>query len=114
MGKQIFCVGNGHLDPMWLWRWQEGCCEVKATIGSALDRMNEYPEFKFICSSALVYEWIEEFDPVMFEEIKKRVAVGRFFIVGGQYVQPDCNLPCGESFVRQSLYSQRNFWEKFG
>ena len=114
MGKQFFCVGNGHLDPMWLWRWQEGSCEVKATIGSALDRMKEYPEFKFVCSSALVYEWIEEFDPEMFEEIKMRVAEGRFIIVGGQYVQPDCNLPCGESFVRQSLYSQRYFWEKFG
>lgn len=114
MGKQIFCVGNGHLDPMWLWRWQEGSCEVKATIGSALDRMKEYPEFKFICSSASVYEWIEEFDPQMFEEIKQRVAEGRFIIVGGQYVQPDCNLPSGESFVRQSLYSQRYFFEKFG
>ncbi len=114
MGKQFFCVGNGHLDPMWLWRWQEGSCEVKATIGSALDRMKEYPEFKFVCSSALVYEWIEEFDPKMFEEIKQRVAEGRFIIVGGQYVQPDCNLPSGESFARHSLYSQRYFYEKFG
>ncbi len=112
--KKIYFVGNAHLDPIWLWRWQEGSAEAKATIRSALDRMKEYPEFKFVCSSASVYQWIEEFDPAMFEEVKARVAEGRFVIVGGWHVQPDCNMPAGESFARQSLYSQRYFQEKLG
>lgn len=114
MKKKIYCVGNAHLDPAWMWKWQEGSAEAKATIRSALDRMKEFPDFKFVCSSASVYEWIEEFDPEMFEEIKQRVKEGRFVIVGGWYVQPDCNIPSGEGFARQSLYSQRYFFEKFG
>lgn len=111
---KIFAVGNAHLDPVWQWRWQEGSAEAKATIRSALDRMNEFPDFRFVCSSASVYRWIEEFDEDMFAEIKQRVAEGRFVIVGGWHVQPDCNLPSGEGFARQSLYAQRYFKEKFG
>ena len=112
--KQFYCVGNAHLDPVWQWRWQEGSAEAKATVRSALDRMKEFPDFKFVCSSASVYRWIEEFDEEMFEEIKERVREGRFVVVGGWHVQPDCNLPSGEGFARQSLYAQRYFKEKLG
>lgn len=111
---KLFLVGNAHLDPVWQWQWQEGSMEAKATIRSALDRMKEFPEFKFVCSSASVYKWVEEFAPEMFEEVKQRIAEGRFVIVGGWFVQPDCNLPSGEAFARQSLYSQRYFKETFG
>ena len=111
---KFYLVGNAHLDPVWQWRWQEGSAEAKATVRSALDRMKEYDDFKFVCSSASVYRWIEEFDNDMFEEIKMRVKEGRFVIVGGWYVQPDCNLPSGEGFARQTLYSQRYFMENFG
>ena len=114
MGKKVYAIGCTHLDPSWVWSWQEGSAEAKATVRSALDRMNEYPDFKFICSSSCVYQWIEEFDPAMFEEMKLRVQEGRFIIVGGWKVEPDCNLPCGENFARQSLYNQRYFQEKFG
>ena len=114
MKKKIYAVGNAHLDPVWMWRWQEGSCEAKATIRSALDRMKEYPEFRFVCSSAVVFGWIEEFDPEMFSEIRRRISEGRFIIVGGWMVQPDCNNPSGESFARQGLYAQRYFKEKFG
>ena len=112
--NRYYLVGNAHLDPVWQWRWQEGSMEAKATIRSALDRMKEFPEFRFVCSSASVYQWVEEFVPEMFEEIKERVKEGRFIIVGGWHVQPDCNLPSGEAFARQSLYAQRYFREKFG
>lgn len=111
---KIYLVGNSHLDPVWQWRWQEGSQEAKATIRSALDRMKEFPEFRFVCSSASVYQWVEDFVPEMFEEIKERVKEGRFIIVGGWHVQSDCNLPSGEGFARQALYSQRYFKEKFG
>lgn len=112
--KKIYCVGNAHLDPVWMWRWQEGSSEVKATLRSALDRMQEYPDFKFVCAGAQVFQWIEQYDPEMFAEIQQRVREGRFVIVGGWFVQPDCNTPSGESFARHALYSQRYFQEKFG
>src|SRR3954449_64446 len=107
-------IGNSHIDPVWLWQWPEGYQEIRATFRSALDRMTEYLEFIFTCDSAAYYEWVEEIDPEMFAEIQRRVAEGRWEIVGGWYVEPDCNLPSGESFVRQALYSQRYFEAKFG
>lgn len=107
-------IGNAHLDAVWLWNWQEGFQAVKATFRSALDRMKEDGQFVFSCSSAAYYEWVEKNNPPMFAEIKKRVREGRWEIVGGWWVQPDCNIPSGESFVRQGLYGQRYFKEKFG
>ena len=112
--KKLHMIGNAHLDPVWLWQWQEGFQETKATFRSALDRMNEAEDFMFTSSSAANYEWVENNDPKMFEEIKRRVQEGRWHIVGGWWIQPDCNIPGGESFVRQGLYGQHYFKEKFG
>ena len=112
--KKIHLIGNAHLDPVWLWRWQEGYSEAKATFRSALDRMKEYPHFKFTSACSIYYKWIEETDPSMFEEIKARIKEGRWCLVGGWIIQPDCNLPSGESFARHSLYGQGYFKEKFG
>ncbi|WNQ09100.1 glycoside hydrolase family 38 C-terminal domain-containing protein [Paenibacillus aurantius] len=111
---KLHMIGNAHLDPVWLWPWQEGFQETKATFRSALDRMKECDDFLFTSSSAASYEWVENNDPAMFQEIKERIAEGRWQIVGGWWIQPDCNLPSGESFVRQGLYGQRYFKEKFG
>src|SRR3989304_6016239 len=111
---KLHVVGNAHLDPVWLWPWTEGFHEVKATFRSALDRMKEYEDFIFIASSAVYYEWIEHNEPQIFEEIQQRVKEGLWLLVGGWWIQPDCNLPCGESFVRQALYGQRYFYKKFG
>jgi alpha-mannosidase len=110
----LHLIGNSHIDPVWLWQWPEGYQEIRATFRSALDRMREYPEFIFTCDSVAYYEWIAEIDPEMFEEIRERVAEGRWELVGGWWVEPDCNLPGGESFVRQALLGQRFFLEHFG
>lgn len=112
--RKIHLIGNAHLDPVWLWRWQEGLAEVKATFRSALDRMQEFPEFIFTCAGAAYYRWVEENAPDMFAEIQARVREGRWVIAGGWWVQPDCNIPSGESFVRHGLYSQRYFQDRFG
>ena len=114
MDKTTRLIGNAHLDPIWLWRWQEGCAEVLQTFRSALDRLKEYNDFVFTCSSAAYYQWVEEIDPEMFEEIKSMVRRGRWVPVNGWWVQPDCNMPSGESFARQALYSQLYYYEKFG
>ncbi|MBQ7687808.1 MAG: alpha-mannosidase [Clostridia bacterium] len=107
-------IGNAHLDPIWLWRWTEGCGEVLQTFRSALDRLKEYEDFVFTCSSAAYYKWVEDIDPAMFGEIVERVKEGRWVPVNGWWVQPDCNMPSGESFARQALYSQLYYYEKFG
>ena len=113
-GKKLHYIGNAHLDPVWLWNWQDGYSEVLATFRSALDRMYEHDDFKFTSACSAYYQWVEKTDPDMFEEIKARVKEGRWNIVGGMFIQPDCNIPTGESFARHTLISQRYFKEKFG
>lgn len=110
----LHLVGHAHIDPVWLWQWQEGLAEVRATWRSALDRMREYPEMRFTASSAAFYAWIEEHDPAMLAEIAERVAEGRWELAGGWWVEPDVNIPSGESFVRQALLGQRWFHQRFG
>ncbi|MCL1888155.1 MAG: hypothetical protein FWF96_04725 [Kiritimatiellaeota bacterium] len=112
--QKLHFIGNAHLDPIWLWRWQEGYAEVKATFASAIERMKEYPEFIFTCSSAQYYKWVEENCPPLFEEVKKFVKNGQWKIVGGWWTQSDTNIPGGEGLARHALYSQRYFLEKFG
>lgn len=114
MDKKVYLIGNAHLDPVWLWRWQEGFAEIKATFRSALDRMKEFDDFKFTSACSSYYMWIEKSDKRMFEEIQNRVKEGRWELAGGWFIQPDCNLPSGESFARHGLISQRYFKEKFG
>ena len=111
---RLHLIGNAHIDPVWLWNWSEGLAEVLATFRSALDRMNEFPEFRFTASSAAFYEWTELAAPEMFKEILARVAEGRWEITGGWWIEPDCNIPSGESFVRQGLLGQRYFRRAFG
>ncbi|HEX6499096.1 MAG TPA: glycoside hydrolase family 38 C-terminal domain-containing protein [Micromonosporaceae bacterium] len=112
--RTIHMVGNAHLDPVWLWPWQEGYQEARATFWSAIHRMEEYPDFVFTCNQVVLLTWVEESDPELFARIRERVAEGRWQMVGGWWVEPDCNMPSGESFVRQGLYGQRYLKEKFG
>ena len=110
----VYMIGNAHLDPVWLWRWQDGFSEILATYRSALDRLYEFPETKFTSACAVYYQWIEKMAPDMFAEIQEMVKKGRWEIVGGWFLQPDCNIPSGESFMRHTLICQRYFKEKFG
>ncbi|GHU18109.1 hypothetical protein FACS1894163_09770 [Spirochaetia bacterium] len=111
---QIHMIGNAHIDIIWLWKWEEGLQEVRATFRSALDRIREHDDFIFTCACAYYYQLVERMDPALFEQIRKAVEAGRWRIVGGWWLQPDCNAPSGESYVRQSLYGQGYFKEKFG
>jgi alpha-mannosidase len=112
--RTLHMIGNAHIDPVWLWQWPEGYQEVRATFRSALDRMRENDDFVFTHTSVLFLEWVEESDPEMFAEIRERIAEGRWQVVGGWWIEPDCNIPSGESFVRQGLYGQRYLLDRFG
>src|SRR4051812_31442701 len=112
--RTLHMIGNAHLDPVWLWPWQEGYQEARATFWSAIQRMEEYPDFIFTCDQIVLLSWVEESDPELFEQIKRRVAEGRWVNVGGWWVEPDNNMPMGESFVRQGLYGQRYLESRFG
>jgi alpha-mannosidase len=107
-------IGNAHIDPVWLWPWSEGVAVVHSTFRSALDRMNESPDVTFTASSAQFYRWVAENDPEMLKEIRKRVDEGRWNIVGGWWVEPDMNIPSGESMARQGLYGQLTFGKLLG
>jgi alpha-mannosidase len=107
-------AGNSHIDLSWLWRWRETVEVAKQTFSTVMDNMEEYPEMVYVQSQAQVYKWMEEYYPDVFERIKKKVKEGRWEIVGGMWAEPDCNLPDGESFIRQLLYGKRYFKEKFG
>ena len=111
---RVRAVGNSHIDMAWLWPWTETVEVVRNTFRSALDMMHEYPGFTFSASSARAYEWMEEKYPNMFDEIKQRVKEGRWEIVGGMWVEPDLNMPGGESLTRQILIGKQYFRNKFG
>ena len=110
----IRAVGNSHIDMAWLWPWTETVEVVRNTFRSALDLTQEYPDFKFTMSSARTYEWMEEKYPDLFQEIQQRVKEGRWEVIGGMWVEPDLNMPAGESLTRQILVGKRYFQKKFG
>ncbi len=110
----VHMIGNAHIDPVWLWRWPAGVGEVLATCSSACDLLDDDPQLVFTRSDVWVYQRIEETDPSLFERIRRHVKAGRWAIVGGWYVQPDCNLPREESFRRHIDSGRRYFADRFG
>jgi alpha-mannosidase len=105
--RVLHIIGYSHIDAAWMWPWRDGSNLALTTARSALDRMNETPGFRYSHSSAIHYRWIQMADPSMFEEILHRIREGRWEVVGGWPVEPDCNLPSTESFVRHALYGKK-------
>ena len=112
--KTIHLLCNAHLDPVWLWEWEEGAAAAISTFRVAADLCEEFDGFIFNHNEVTLYKWVEEYEPALFERIRKLVRQGKWHIMGGWYLQPDCNMPSGESFVRQILLGKRYFREKFG
>ncbi|MDF1515120.1 MAG: alpha-mannosidase, partial [Anaerolineae bacterium] len=112
--KKIDLLCNAHLDPVWLWEWEEGAAEAISTFRIAADLCEQYDNFIFNHNEAILYRWVEEYEPALFTRIQNLVSAGKWHIMGGWYLQPDCNMPSGESFVRQILVGRRYFQEKFG
>ena len=106
-------VGHAHIDTAWLWPIRETKRKCTRTFASAVAVMDDYPEYVFAASSAQHYTWIEEHHPELFAKITERVERGQWMPVGGMWVEADMNLPSGESLVRQIVFGQRYFEEKF-
>src|SRR6202050_2160270 len=107
-------TGNAHIDAAWLWPWTETVDVVRRTFGTALQLMDEYPKYTYTQSAAAYSEWMFEKYPFLHQQILDRVKQGRWEMVGGMWVEPDLNMPDGESLVRQLLVGKRFFKEKFG
>jgi len=110
----VHLLCNSHLDPVWLWEWPEGAGEAVALARTVCDLCEEFEGLVFNRNEVQFYQWIEEYDPDLFGRIGALVKAGRWHVMGGWFLQPDCNLPSGESFVRQILVGKRYFREKFG
>lgn len=111
--KKLHLVCNSHLDPVWMWDWEEGLGEAISTFHQAELFCREF-DFVFNHNEAVLYEFIEEHDPELFNRIKEQVKAGKWHIMGGWYLQPDCNMPSGEAFVRQIGLGRKYFQKKFG
>jgi alpha-mannosidase len=107
-------TGDAHIDAAWVWPWTETVDVVRRTFGTALQLMREYPAYTFSQPAAAYYDWTAEKYPAMNREIAERVKDGRWEVVGGMWVEPDLNLPDGESIVRQLLLGTRFFREQYG
>ena len=107
-------TGNSHIDAAWLWPWTETVDAVKRTFGTALQLMYEYPQYTYTQSAAAYNEWIAQKYPDMNAEIAQRIKEGRWEIVGGMWVEPDLNMPDGESLVRQILVGKRWYKQAYG
>lgn len=112
--KNLHLICNAHIDPVWLWDIEEGISAAISTFRMAAEFCEEYQGMVFNHNEVLLYEWIEEQEPRLFARIQKLVKEGKWHIMGGWYLQPDCNMPCGESFIRQMETGREYFQKKFG
>ncbi len=112
--KELHLICNAHLDPVWLWQRPEGIAEAISTFRVAADFCEEFEGFVFNHNESVLYEWVEENEPELFARIQRLVRAGKWRIMGGWYLQPDCVMPCGESFIRQIETGRKYFKEKFG
>ena len=111
---ELSAVGHAHLDTAWLWPLEETARKAQRTFATQVRLMDEYPEHVFAASQAQHYAWVKDRDPALWADVRERVARGQWVPVGGTWVEPDCNLPAGESLARQFLHGQRFFARELG
>jgi alpha-mannosidase len=114
LAPEVVAVGHAHIDTAWLWPLAESYRKTLRTFSTAVRYMDEYPDYRFACSQAVQYAWVKERQPELYERIRAKVESGQFVPTGGSWVEPDLNIPSGESLVRQLLHGQRFFEREFG
>ncbi len=110
----LYFNSNAHIDAAWLWRMQETIEVCKNTFASVINMFNARPDFTYTQSSAAYYDWMEQYYPDLFRQMKERVNDGQWEAIGGMWIEPDCNIPSGESWARHLLYAKRYFRQKLG
>ncbi|MEK6650206.1 MAG: glycoside hydrolase family 38 C-terminal domain-containing protein, partial [Bacteroidota bacterium] len=110
----VHLVGQSHIDVVWLWKIAETERKNGRTFSTALRMLEQYPEFSYAQSQALLYHQTKQRFPGLYRSIKSQIAAGRWEPVGALWVEPDCNIPSGESLVRQVLHGTRFYQEEFG
>jgi alpha-mannosidase len=110
----LHLTGNSHIDAAWLWPWTETVDTVKNTFSTALQLMNEYPTYTYTQSAAAYNDWMARDYPEIDAQIKKRIKEGRWEVVGGMWVEPDLNMPDGESTARSLLIGKRWYQQHYG
>lgn len=114
LGADICAIGQSHIDLAWLWTSAQTRLKAGRTFHTVLRLMEEFPDFTFTQSQPQLYEYVREDYPDLFESIQRRVADGRWEILGGMWVEPDCNLSSAEALARQFLLGRNYFRDHFG
>ncbi len=107
-------IGHSHIDTAWLWTLEETTKKIARTAANQFNLMDQYPEYRFI-QSAAYHSWLmEQHYPQIFRQLQRRAAAGRFELNGAVWVECDCNIPSGESLVRQFLWGTSYIRSRFG
>ena len=110
----VALIAHSHLDIAYYWRRIHAVQKNLRTVLIQLRLMDKYPDFKYTHTQPYVYETLEKYYPDVFKELQQKVKNGQFEPVGAMYVEPDCNIPCAESLIRQCLYGQKTYKRMFG
>lgn len=110
----VTAIGHTHIDIAWLWTISQTKEKAVRSFSTVLNLMKQYPEYKFMSSQPQLYEYIKENQPELYEEIKEKIKEGRWEADGAMWLEADCNIPSGESFIRQIMYGERFFNNELG
>jgi len=111
---RITAVGHAHIDTAWLWPLRETIRKCARTFSTALRYMETHPDYKFACSQPQQYAWMKQYYPSIYSDIKEAVQRGQWEVVGGMWIEADCNITSGESLVRQFIHGKNFYHEEFG
>lgn len=111
---ECFPIGHAHIDTAWLWRLDQTRRKCLRTFATALRMLDDHPRYRFLCSQAQQYAWVERDSPALFSRIARHVSSGRWEPGGAMWIEPDANLPGGESLIRQLVHGTRYWRERFG
>ena len=112
MRKKVHLLCNAHIDQIWQWEWEEGASCALSTFQSAANLLNDF-DYKFNHNEVVLYKYTKKFAPALFNDIKVKASEGKWNIMGGWYLQPDCLMPCGEAIVRQIQTGKQYFLTNF-
>jgi alpha-mannosidase len=110
----ISAIGHAHIDTAWLWPLERTQYKCLHTFATATHLMEQYPEYKFLCSQAAQYAWVKQMAPKLYARIQEKIRSGQWEVTGSMWVEADCNLSSGESLIRQILHGKNFFMDEFG